>query len=146
DLATRKRSDLRPTHSQGSDRTSVFFHRYGHDAAVRPGLCNIAQRVICVGVHIGKFFYRIGENCPTRCNAPTWRGREPAKREPASLRPRPMRRREVDELTIEPKHVAELGMTELHRVFGNHVEHRLDIGRRAGNDTQYVADRSLVIE
>ena len=49
-----------------------------------------------------------------------------------------MVRHEVKELVFEPVDEAVLGLAEPRRTLGDHVEHRLDVGRRAGDDVEHV--------
>jgi len=53
---------------------------------------------------------------------------------------------EVDEFSIEPKDRAELPGTKTLGVLGDHVEDRLDVGRRAADDAQDLARRRLLLE
>ena len=55
-------------------------------------------------------------------------------------------RHEVEELTVEPVDKAVLGLAEPRRAFGDHVEHRLNIGRRPTDDVEHFADRGLIFE
>jgi hypothetical protein len=55
-------------------------------------------------------------------------------------------RHKVEELAVEPVHEAELGLAEPRRALGNHVEHRLDIGRRATDDPQHLRGRRLLLQ
>jgi hypothetical protein len=55
-------------------------------------------------------------------------------------------RHEVEELAVEPVDKAELALAEPRRALGNHVEHRLDVGRRAADDVEHLAGRGLVFK
>ncbi len=55
-------------------------------------------------------------------------------------------RHEVEELTVEPVDKAELGLAEPRRTLGNHVKHRLDVGRRATDDPQHLRGRRLLLQ
>ena len=52
----------------------------------------------------------------------------------------------VDELPVEPKHSAEVTVAEPYGAPGDHVEDRLDIGRRAADDTQNLAGGRLLFQ
>jgi len=49
-----------------------------------------------------------------------------------------MVRHEVKELAFEPVDEAVLSFAEPRRTLGDHVEHRLNVGRRAGDDVEHV--------
>jgi hypothetical protein len=53
-------------------------------------------------------------------------------------------RHEVEELAVELVDKAELALAKPRRALGNHVEHRLDVGRRAADDVEHLAGRGLV--
>src|SRR5262249_62077993 len=46
---------------------------------------------------------------------------------------------EVEELAVEPVDEAVLGLAEPPRALSDHVEYRLDVGRRAGDDVEHLA-------
>jgi hypothetical protein len=56
-----------------------------------------------------------------------------------------MGRREVDELPVVAKDMAELSLAKLCGTLSNGVEHRLDIGGRAADDAEHIAGRSLIL-
>jgi hypothetical protein len=51
---------------------------------------------------------------------------------------------EVEELAVEPVDKAKLSLAEPRRALGDHVEHRLHIGRRARDDAQDLAGGRLL--
>src|SRR5215471_13311679 len=53
---------------------------------------------------------------------------------------------EVEQLSIEPKEVAELGRAESARARDDRIEDRLNVRRRARDDLQYLASRRLPVE
>ena len=55
-------------------------------------------------------------------------------------------RHEVEELAVEPVDKAELALAEPRRALRNHVEYRLDGGRRAADDIEHLAGRGLVLQ
>src|SRR5262245_28511159 len=52
----------------------------------------------------------------------------------------------MDELPVEPEHVAELSRAQSCRALRDHLEHGLDVGRRATDDVEHFACRGLVFE
>src|SRR5262245_43922122 len=57
-----------------------------------------------------------------------------------------MGRREVDELPVVAKDMAELSFAKLCGTLSNGLEHRLDIGGRAADDAEHIAGRSLILQ
>ena len=55
-------------------------------------------------------------------------------------------RHKVEKLAVKPVHKAELGFAESRRALGNHVEHRLDISRRATDDPQHLRGCRLLLQ
>ena len=55
-------------------------------------------------------------------------------------------RHEVQKLAIKPVHKAELGLAQFRCAVGNHVEHRLGVRHRAGNDAEHLGRRGLLLE
>src|SRR5262249_1845837 len=55
-------------------------------------------------------------------------------------------RSEVDLLAVEPSDRAAVRVEKPDRALTNRVEHRCEIGRRAGNDLQDLARRGLLLE
>jgi len=55
-------------------------------------------------------------------------------------------RDEVEELAVEPVDKTVLGLAEPRRTLGDHVEHRLDVGRRTADNAQDLARRRLLLE
>jgi hypothetical protein len=53
---------------------------------------------------------------------------------------------EVEELAVEPVDKTELGRAEPCRALGNHVEHGLDVGRRATDDPQHLRGRRQLLQ
>src|SRR6516165_2623197 len=57
-----------------------------------------------------------------------------------------MRGHKMNKIPVEPEHVAELSLGELCCAPGDRVEHRLNVGRRTGDDIKHLARRGLVLE
>ncbi len=53
---------------------------------------------------------------------------------------------EVDEFAVEPEDRAKLCVAQSRRPFGDHVENRLQIGRRARDDAENVVGRGLLLQ
>ena len=56
-----------------------------------------------------------------------------------------MVRDEVEELAVKSVHKAELAIAEPPSALGNHVEDRLDVGRRAADDLEHVGGSNLLL-
>src|SRR5262249_28952814 len=52
----------------------------------------------------------------------------------------------VKEIAVKPHHERELATAQPHRSLGNRVEHRLDVGRRAGDHVQDLGAGRLLLE
>src|SRR5262249_52055392 len=61
------------------------------------------------------------------------------------LRGKAVVRHKVEELAVEPVHKAELAIAEPPSALGNHVEHRLDVGRGAADDLEHVGGSNLLL-
>src|SRR5215470_11189860 len=57
-----------------------------------------------------------------------------------------MRGHEMNKISVEPEHMAELSLAEFCCAPGDRVEHRLDVGRRTGDYAQYLASRGLIFK
>ena len=53
---------------------------------------------------------------------------------------------EVNQMAVEPIHTTAEAIAEGDGALGNGVEHRLHVGRRAGDDSQYLACRRLLFQ
>ena len=53
---------------------------------------------------------------------------------------------EMDEFAVEPEDRAKLCVAQSRRPFGDHVENRLQIGRRARDDAENVVGRGLLLQ
>src|SRR5262249_27240621 len=122
------------------------MHWHRHHTAVCARCCDFAQPIFRIRWKIRYLLYGIAENRATRCKAPRRRQGEPASHTVDSLRSRPMRGRKVDELTIKPENIAEFGLAELRSAPRDHIEHRVDICRRAADDTEHFACGGLIFK
>ena len=130
---------------QSPDGNAVAQYRDAHDTAVAPDHA-CAKHVIGVRVDIRNLHETSLEYRARRRAPPAWRCGIRASVHLEHLGGEAVVRHEVEELAVEPVDKAELALAEPRRALGNHVEHRLDVGRRTADDVEHLASRGLVFK
>ena len=130
-------------HSNG---LAVQQQRHRHDASIGYHLSEIQGTVGGFRLYVRD----LGDSAMQYCTAESRiLARWPRKCPPKGFQPfsaQTMTAGKVQEIAVEPRHEGELATAQPHRALGNRVEHGLDVGRRARDDTQDIAGRRLVLE
>src|SRR6516164_8455495 len=145
DLWGRKQPCLSTSDRNRPDSKIVANYWDSYDAAI---FADHRHRTECVvGLRIGirnlyetSFEYRACRRAPS-----TWRCGIRAAVHLEHLGSKAVVRHEVEELAVEPVHKAELAIAEPPSALGNHVEHRLDVGRGAADDLEDVGGSNLLL-
>jgi hypothetical protein len=128
------------------DREAVSQHRDACGAPIAAGRRHRAEGVAGVQGDIRDLHDTSLEYCASCNGPPTWRRRIRASIDLKHLGGEAAVRHEVEELTIKLVHKAKLGLAEPSRALGDHVEHRLGVGRRPGDHPQDLGRGSLLLE
>ena len=146
DLPVREQAHLGARDRNAPDGNVVAQYRDGHGTAITGDRRHLGEAVFGIRAHIRNLHNPSLEDCARRHAAPVWRRGICAAVELQHLRGKAAVRDEVQKLAIKAIDKAELGLAQSRCAFGDHVEHRLGVRHRAGNDTQHLGRRGLLLE
>src|SRR5262249_31401838 len=127
------------------DGKAVAQYRDANGTSISADCRQLAEGVIGVRIDIGDLHETLLKYRARRYTLPTWRLRKRPSVDLNYLGGEAVVRHEVEELAVETVDKAELALTKPRRALGNHVEHRLGIGRRTTDDAQYLRSRRLLL-
>ena len=130
----------------GADRAIVLQHRHCGDGAGVDGLRHVADRVVGIRLDVGYLLDLAAHHRARRGAAATGRHGIGASHGLMTARRKSVLGHEMDELAVEPEDRAKFSLAQARRPFGDHVEHRLQIGRRARDDAEHVVRRRLLLQ
>ena len=138
DLSVREQPRLCAGDRNRPDGKTIAQYRDSCSAAISTGYRHRAEGVVGVRVDVRDLHDTSLEYRASRRVHPTWRCGKRASVDFKHLRGKAVVRHEVEELAVEPVDKTELGLAKPRRALGNHVEHGLDVSRRATDDLEHV--------
>ena len=146
DLAIGEALRLGAQEGDDPDRQAFAKHRHRECAPERGGRGHVAERVVGVRAHVGDVGHTSVEDRPPRGGAPIGRAGPRAAHRRDAVATEAVVGDEVEQGLIEAEDEAELRFAQTRGGLGDRVEHRLDVGRGAGNDPEDLAGGSLLLE
>src|SRR5262249_21705042 len=145
DLWVREQPGLSASDRNRPDRKVVANYGDCNDAAIFADHRHRTEYV--VGIRVGiRNLYETSFEYGACCRSPSaWRCGPRAPVHLEHLGGKTVVRHEVEELAVEPVHKAVLAIAEPPSALGDHVEHRLDVARRAADDLEHVGGSNLLL-